>query len=134
MGTQVQTQSNGKKVEKAVILPSRYGHRQSSMSGRIDDLVYAGTTEENAVKVLSKEFGKPEKMAKAKFRAHINWLPKVRGVEIELSKTGIYKSKVAHASADMLTYHPFAGKAKKEAKAPKTVKKAKAAKTTAKAA
>jgi hypothetical protein len=122
MGTQVQ--SKGKeKAEKAVILPSRYGHRQSSMSGRIDDLVWNGTTLENAAKVLSKEFGKPEAMTAAKFRAHINWLPKVRGVEVEVNKAGVYKTKVAHATAELMAFKPFAGKAKeakpKAAKAPK---------------
>lgn len=69
--------------EKAEV--SRYGHRVGSMSGAIDDLLWKGVKIDDAVKTLVKDFKRAERLAKNKFLSHVAYLPKHRGVKVEIS-------------------------------------------------
>lgn len=86
------------KKTKKTVEKSRYGHLLGSMSARIDDLVCEGTTEKKAVKILMKEFKKEERLAKAKFRSHVGYLPGTKGVTVDKSDKGVFKAVEADLS------------------------------------
>jgi hypothetical protein len=70
---------------------SRYGHRANSMSAAIDELVWKGTTFEDACKSLETQFKKSKKAVATKFKIHVQHLIKVKGIPITI-KDNHYKA------------------------------------------
>lgn len=99
----VSEKKNGKSNEKAQTRVtkaakkeadlSRYGHRANSMAGRIDDLLWEGTTLDDAVKMLVKEFKRTPEKAKSKFLGHVKYLPRIKKISVKIDKEkDFYKS------------------------------------------
>jgi chemotaxis protein histidine kinase CheA len=72
---------------------TRYGHMPGMMAGAIDDMVYEGTTADDMIKFLMKNFDKTEAQAKNKVAAHISYLEKKVGISIKKNKKGVLKAK-----------------------------------------
>jgi len=83
-----------KTTKKKAAAPSLscFGHRPSSMSGRIDELLAEGVTEKGVVSVLKKEFKRGKDAAVAKFRIHMDHLTNSCDVKIT-EKKGTFKAK-----------------------------------------
>jgi desulfoferrodoxin (superoxide reductase-like protein) len=81
------------KKEKVEVEKSRYGHKVGSMAAVLDDLMWKGSTMEEMVDTLVKDFGKPEEQATAKIRAHYASLTKKRDVPVD-RKDGVYKAQI----------------------------------------
>ena len=79
---------------KKPVALSRYGHRVGSMAAVLDDLLWKGVEQSVAVATLAKDFKKTEKLALGKFKGHVAYLPKVRGVQVSV-KDGVYKTQRA---------------------------------------
>jgi predicted RNase H-like nuclease (RuvC/YqgF family) len=79
------------KPKKVQAGASRYGHRAHSMSAAIDELVWKGTTFEDACKSLEAQFKKSKKAVATKFKLHVQHLIKEKGVAITI-KDNHYKA------------------------------------------
>ena len=69
-----------KPTEKKAGFPAKeknsWGHQVGSMGARLDDILEKPTTVEAAAKIISKEFDRDEKAARAKATLHFNWMLK----------------------------------------------------------
>lgn len=87
-----------KKAETKVAELSRYGHRVGCMAAKLDDMLWEGCTQAEAIKTLVKEFDRDEAKAKAKFSGHVGYLPVKRNVPVDKPKEegGRYKATKAN--------------------------------------
>lgn len=68
---------------------TQYGHIRQTMAGDIDELVIKGTTASKIINHLMEKHGRDEAHAKAKFKAHVNHLKKMKGVPV-VENDGVY--------------------------------------------
>ena len=86
-----------KKTEKHEL--SRYGHRKGTMAGDIDDMVWQGVKQIDAVRTLAKNHGKTEKAALAKFLAHVRYLQKELNIPITIKEEHYKATKATYEKA-----------------------------------
>ena len=84
------------KKAKEPVVASRYGHREGTAAAVMDELVWKGTTMDEAVAALVK-LGRTKERAKGMFLAHIYYLPNKKNIPIDKPKDekGKYKAKKA---------------------------------------
>lgn len=81
-----------KAAKKSTVEKSRYGHRKGSFAALLDELVYNGTTEEEVIETVQTEFpDKSEENIKGRFKSHVSYLGRVRGITVE-KKDGTFKA------------------------------------------
>jgi hypothetical protein len=83
-------EKKAKKKAAATVETTAYGHRPNTMSGAVDSMVEKGTTLAAAVKKLSKNFGRTEEKATAKFLIHVKHLQNVKGIKIKIDEKKQY--------------------------------------------
>ncbi len=81
--------------EKAEV--GRYGHRKDSAANFMDDMLWKGCTQEEAITTIVKTLGKTKERAKSMFLAHVYYLPNKKNIPIDRPKVegGKYKAKKA---------------------------------------
>ncbi len=85
------------KVPKAKAEVGRYGHRKDSSANFMDELLWKGCTQEEAIAAIVKTLGKTKERAKGMFLAHVYYLPNKKNIPIDKPKAegGKYKAKKA---------------------------------------
>ncbi len=85
------------KTPKAKAEVGRYGHRKDSAANFMDELLWKGCTQEEAITAIVKTLGKTKERAKGMFLAHVYYLPDKKNIPIDKPKAegGKYKAKKA---------------------------------------
>ena len=85
------------KAPKAKAEVGRYGHRKDSAANFMDELLWKGCTQEEAITAIVKSLGKTKERAKGMFLAHVYYLPDKKNIPIDKPKVegGKYKAKKA---------------------------------------
>jgi hypothetical protein len=87
-----------KTPKKPALKRTRYGHAPNTMSGYIDDVVFAGEKRSTIIKKLMKKFARDERKATTKLNAHIGYLKSMKGITINETEDGEIKAVEEYAA------------------------------------